>query len=418
MSGKGALPIEHKPAPAQPDSRLRKVEPAPQSSAAPAQTRALQVLMILAIGYTAYFAAQIVIPICAAALLFFLFSPVVHWMVRWRLPRTAAAILVTALSAAAIGGTLYALTAPAAAWLERAPSSIEELRERFRDAPNPLDNIRQVSDAVEEAVEDITRGDSPPREAATAVEIAEPDLPDRLIEQIPALLLSLGLTLVLTMFLLISGDDLLRKLVASGRTLSTRRRIVTTARQIEADIGHYLATITLINAALAAVVAGAMYLLGLPNPWLWGALAGALNFAPYLGPLVCTFVILMASIEISGSLGSMLTPPLVYLAITSIEGQLVTPLLVGRRLKLSPLVVLLAVVVAGWMWGLVGALIAVPIVASVRICLSNLPNLGPLGRFLAKSAGPEAATDRTRSARPAEPRAKPANASRARRRSQ
>jgi predicted PurR-regulated permease PerM len=196
--------------------------------------------------------------------------------------------------------------------------------------------------------------------------------------------MSLGLTILLMTFLLLFGNQILRSIVRAGKTLSNQRRIVTVAHQIEADISRYLGTITLINTGLALVVAGVMHLLGLPNPLLWGAVAGLLNFAPYLGPIVTIFALFLASIEAMQGLQEMLMPPLVYLVITAIEGQVVTPLLVGQRLKLSPVVILLSVVVIGWIWGLVGALMAVPLVASFRIFLANLPESEGIVRLLAK----------------------------------
>jgi predicted PurR-regulated permease PerM len=201
--------------------------------------------------------------------------------------------------------------------------------------------------------------------------------------------LSLGLTLLLTAFLLLYGKQILRGIVSAGGDIATRRRILETTRQIETGISRYLGTVTLINTGLALVVAGALYLLGLPNPLLWGVVAGLLNYAPYLGPMVTTLTIALASIEAMTELKAMMLPPLLYLLITAVEGQIVTPLLVGRRLKLSPIVVLLSVVVMGWLWGLVGALMAVPLVASLRICLVNLPGHDALGKVLERNQGPE-----------------------------
>ena len=163
-----------------------------------------------------------------------------------------------------------------------------------------------------------------------------------------------------------------------------RRRIVSIVRQIESEIARYLGTVAIVNVGLGAAVAGAMYLLGLPNPYLWGAVAAILNFAPYVGPVLATVVIFVASATAFDSAGEVLLPPLIFVALTAIEGYLLTPFLLGKRLSLSPVVVFLSVVVLGWMWGLIGALMAVPIAASIRIVLMSVPRLRALGLLLAR----------------------------------
>jgi predicted PurR-regulated permease PerM len=326
-------------------------------------------------------------PIVAAVLLYFVLAPVVEFLVRHRIPRLLASFVVTAMLAIFIWLAIYALAGPAIDWLEKAPASIQELRSALRDQPNPLADIREASDAVEQAVADITEGSEGtdgPNERPATVRIVEADLVENLITSIPRAVLALGLTLLLTAFLLLSSKQILRGLVTIGRDLTARRHIVSTARQVEAEIGRYLGTIMLINAGLALVVAGAMQLLGLPNPLLWGAAAGLLNFAPYLGPILCTGLIGLASIEAMTGLQAIVLPPLVFILITAVEGQVVTPLLLGRSLQLSPIVVLLSVVVTGWIWGLVGALMAVPLVAALRICLADLPGCDGLSRLLRK----------------------------------
>jgi predicted PurR-regulated permease PerM len=358
--------------------------PATDAHGAHRSSLATRGLLVLAIGYTAYLTAPIAIPITAAFLLYFLFSPVIHFLTRRHVPRVIAAFGVSLSLTAFVCFAVYSLATPAIEWLEQAPESIADLRASLRNQANPLENIRQASDAVEEAVTEITQGEEEARDPPTSVRIVEPDLVDNLIQGIPFAVMSLGLTILLMTFLLLFGNQILRSIVRAGKTLSNQRRIVTVAHQIEADISRYLGTITLINTGLALVVAGVMHLLGLPNPLLWGAVAGLLNFAPYLGPIVTIFALFLASIEAMQGLQEMLMPPLVYLVITAIEGQVVTPLLVGQRLKLSPVVILLSVVVIGWIWGLVGALMAVPLVASFRIFLANLPESEGIVRLLAK----------------------------------
>jgi predicted PurR-regulated permease PerM len=191
-------------------------------------------------------------------------------------------------------------------------------------------------------------------------------------------------TIVLTLFLLIFGDRLQRRIVACGRTFAARRRIVVVLSQVQSDLTRYLGTITLINLGLGVVVAGVMFWLGLPNPVLWGAVACVLNFAPYIGAMLTAATLLLVGFSSFDTVPQMLGPALAFLGLTIVEGQFLTPMLLGHRLELSPLVVFVAVMTLGWLWGLVGALLAVPIVASVRIILGGAPGCRPLARLLAR----------------------------------
>lgn len=354
-----------------------------QSAPTRIQSPAITILLLLAAFYTAYFAAVVVVPVTAALLLYFLLSPVVAALTRLRLPRALASVLVIVAVVAAAVGPLYVLTEPAAEWLRAAPTSVNELREKFRtDESNPLADARAVSDALEEAVDDISGSDE--SDAEPAVQIREPGLLDSVLTMLPLIAASSLVAIVLALFLLISGESLLRKLTAMGTTFTLRKRIVVIVRQIEREIARYLGTVTIVNCALGCVVAGAMYFAGLPNPLLWGAVAGILNYAPYLGPAVTSLVILLAAATTFETTGEILAPPLLFIAITALEGQVVTPMLLGQRLQVSPFIVLTSVLVFGWMWGLVGALMAVPIVASARIVLIHVPRLRALGMLLAK----------------------------------
>lgn len=345
---------------------------------------AATLLCVLALLYTAYFTASLSIPIVAAVLLYFLLSPLVVTLVAWRVPRLLAAIVVVATLMGIVAGSLYGLVEPGSNWLREAPTSVADLRRKLTATRNPLEDVRNASDAVEDAVADVTGSGESDSNDAPSVQIREPGALDGLLGGLPVFLASSLVTVVLTLFLLIYGDRVLRSVVGLARSFGTRRRCVLVVRQVEHDIARYLGTIAGINVALGCVVAAAMYLVDLPNPILWGAVACVMNFAPYAGAVVTTLALFIAGVSAFDSLGAMFAPAAVFLGITTLEGQVFTPMVLGRRLELSPLVVLLSVLVVGWLWGLVGALMAVPIVTSVRILLSNVPRLRPFAMMLGK----------------------------------
>jgi predicted PurR-regulated permease PerM len=331
-----------------------------------------------------YFAATLLVPVVVAVLLYFLLGPIVAWLVARSLPRAFAAVLVTSLLLGAVAGTLYGLSEPGADWLREAPASLAEFRAKLRTRPNPIAEVRDASEAVEEAVAEITGSNDDSENTTPAVEISAPGALDTVLGRVPVVAASAFVTLVLTLFLLIYGDRLLRGVVGLGRSFSSRRRIVVILRQVQRDIARYLGTVTLINIGLGFVVAGAMYWIGLPNPELWGVVAAVLNFAPYVGAAITAVTLLLVGFSTFDTTGAMLGPALLFLVITTLEGQLITPMLLGHRLELSPLIVFLSVLALGWLWGLIGALIAVPMVASIRIVLSNTPRLQRAARLLAR----------------------------------
>ena len=190
--------------------------------------------------------------------------------------------------------------------------------------------------------------------------------------------------IVLLYFLLASGDLFLRKLVRVLPRLSDKKRAIEIARQTEGHISTYLSTVTLINIALGLIVGVAMHLVGMPNAILWGVMAGLLNFIPYLGALATAGILAIVSVLTFDSLGRALVAPLLYLAINTVEGYLVTPMLLGRRLTLNPVVIFLGIILWGWLWGIPGALLAVPILATFKIFCDQIEPLAPIGEFLGR----------------------------------
>jgi predicted PurR-regulated permease PerM len=158
--------------------------------------------------------------------------------------------------------------------------------------------------------------------------------------------------------------------------------VVETGRGVQRHVSAYLATVTIINVGVGACVALAMWLLEMPNPLLWGALVGVLNYIPYIGVLVSMVIVTFVALLTFDDVFSALLPPLAIFGINVVEGQFLTPILAGRRLALSPVAVFLSLVVMGWIWGVIGVLIAVPLLATVKLVCDELGPLQPLGTFL------------------------------------
>ena len=165
-------------------------------------------------------------------------------------------------------------------------------------------------------------------------------------------------------------------------TFRDKRKVVEMVHEVERGVSSYLLTVTLINIALGVVIGLAMWLMEMPNPALWGAMATTLNFIPYLGAMAGTIVVFLVAVFSFDSLAYASLVPVVYFGCTALEGNFVTPSLLGRNMSMNPIVVFLSLVFWGWMWGVGGALIAVPTLAILKIGLDQFDRTRPIGTLL------------------------------------
>jgi predicted PurR-regulated permease PerM len=339
---------------------------------------------VLAVVYTLYFAAGLLIPIAIAIFISITFSPVVRYLARWRIPQSlsAALIVVTIMTLTALA--VLALAGPAEKWLNDAPKAIRGLQADILPAKGPMADFQELAEEVNEL------GTVSAPEKTPSVIIQGPGMLENVVGGLPAMLTSIGIVIFLSFFLMASGDSILRKLTRCGRNWSERRRIVSIARRVQSDMSRYLAAVTLINLFLGAAVALSMYLLEMPNPLLWGAMAAVLNFAPYIGAVVSAAILTLVALTTFPDLAKALTVPGTFLVLTILEGQVITPAVLGRRMALSPAIVFVSVVIWGWLWGIAGALMAVPIATSLKVICDHSPALGFFGSFLRDDSKPPA----------------------------
>jgi predicted PurR-regulated permease PerM len=340
---------------------------------------ALGLLVILAIAYTLYFAAPILIPVTLAIYLNLLLSPVV-WALRKRIPPAFSALVLVALLVGAVATALALLGEPAREWMEKAPAQMRALNRSVAEVKEPLKDIQEIS----EKVQNITEIKPSEPEAVQKVTITEPDLMVQLVERLPTSLTSIAIVIFLTFFLLAGSGSFGRKFTRLGRNFGERRRIVLILHEMQFGISRYLITITGINVVLGMVIGGVMYFMGFADPWLWGVAAAVLNFIPYIGPLAIIVILGFVGITTYPDSPIAFIAPLLYLALTTVEGQVITPLIVGRRLELSPVAVFLALVFWGWIWGIVGMFLAIPILVGMKIVLDKTPGGAVLASLLSK----------------------------------
>jgi predicted PurR-regulated permease PerM len=193
---------------------------------------------------------------------------------------------------------------------------------------------------------------------------------------------SIVIALILAMFLLASWDFFVRRIVEEAPRLTDKKRAMTIVRDLEHQISRYLAAITMINAGLGVAVGLALWALGMPNPLIWGIAAFLLNYLPFIGAIVGMLGVAMVALVSFDTVGQAALAPLAYYALTSIEGQVITPLVLGRQLAINTVTVFVTVMLWVWLWGIAGAFLAVPVLVIVKVLADNLPPLHTFGRFL------------------------------------
>jgi predicted PurR-regulated permease PerM len=336
-------------------------------------------LLLLAFFYTLYFGKEFFLPITLAVMLNFLLTPAVRALKRAGVPPPLGAAVILLLFLGLVGSGVYRLWDPAVEWLQRAPQTFAQLDRALSALREPVEAIR----AAGEQVEALARGGDEPSPVAEG-ESSSPQLGDVILDNLRRLV-SGGIVAIFLLYFLLALDDLfLRKFAGVLPMMSQRRKAVLIVRATERDISRYVLVRTVTNAGLGITVGLAMWLLGMPNPVLWGVLAGVLNYIPYLGGFVTTVIVGLVALTTFDSLGRALLVPLVYAVIDNIEGHLVTPMILGRELTLNPVMIFTWLIFWAWIWGIPGALLAIPLLATTKIIADNIKVLAPLGAFLGR----------------------------------
>jgi predicted PurR-regulated permease PerM len=335
-------------------------------------------LFLLACFYTLYFARDFLLPVILAVVLNFLFAPVVRALKRFRVPEALSSALVITAALTLFAFLAYELSGPLAEWLEKAPETGAQLQKKIQPLRKYIEKVSATSEQVEKLAS--TQPDN--EKAPPRVELKKASLLDTLFSGTSKLVFTLLVVLVLLYFLLASGDLFLAKLVHVLPTLADKKKAVQMAREIEGNISQYLLTITLINSGIGVLGGLLFWAFGMPNPALWGAMAGLLNFIPTVGALSMAVILTLVATTTFPSLLHALLVPAAFLTLTILVGTFVSPLIVGRRLTLNPVVIFLGLSFWGWLWGIPGALLAVPMLAMFKIFCDHIEPLAPIGEFL------------------------------------
>ena len=335
---------------------------------------ALTGLFILAVFYTIYFMRSILLPIVLALLLSYLLRPIVRGLAQLKIPLPVSAAFILIGLLALFGYGISGLATPTVEWLEKAPAGLTELQRKLLPVKKSVAQVTQATGEIEKLA--TTNAET------KTVEVKRHPISEMFFMRTPEFIASAVLLTILLYFLLVYDQVFIAKLVKLLPTLSDKKTAVSIAQDIESQVSRYLLTITAINSCLGLAVGTAVGLLGLRNPVMWGVMVALLNFVPYLGALTGIICMTVGAALSFDSLGYALIFPAVYLAFGALEGSFITPWVMGRSLTLNPVIILLSLTFWGWMWGIVGIILAVPILAAFKIFCAHIKPMEPLAEFL------------------------------------
>jgi predicted PurR-regulated permease PerM len=333
-------------------------------------------VLVFIILTSVYFARELMLPVFLGIMLALTFSPVVRGFGRIGIPPPVTAFLVmTSLGICGFGAAYFA-AGPISTWIDDLPAMGREIQFKLAGLTESVEKIRDASENVENMTE--PKGPGAPREVA----VERPSILSSAASGAMTVVTTLVVALVLATFLLASGTLFHEKLVQSFSRFEDKKRALGVVKSVEQRISRYLLSITAINACLGVAIGGAMWLIGLPNFLVWGLVAFLLNYLPFIGAVMGTGLVAGVAILTFDSTAYAFLAPLTYYALTAIEGNFITPALLGRNLELNTVSVFLALVLWGWLWGIAGALMAVPFLVTFKVICDNVPSLAIVGNFL------------------------------------
>lgn len=350
----------------------------------------LVVLAIFASLFVLHWAKEVLVPVMVSVLLSYALSPLVNWMELKRVPRwlSSAVLLLTILGA--IGSTAYSLRDEASQLVEALPAAAQKFRQAVKTrsgrSESTLDTMQKAATQIEQAAREGSTPSATPGATRVVVEPAHFNIKDYLWTGTIGLLALIGQTTVvifLTYFLMLSGDTFRRKLIKlAGPSLSRKKVTLQALHEITGQIQRYL-QVQLLTSALVGVLTGlALLALGLDNAAVWGILAGVLNLVPYIGSLMTAAASALVGFMQFGSLNMAMAVGGTSLLIHTVVGNLVTPWLTSRASRLSPLAVFVGLLAWGWLWGVWGLLLGIPILMMVKSICDRVEDLKPIGEFL------------------------------------
>jgi predicted PurR-regulated permease PerM len=352
-------------------------------------------LLALALLYTLYFAKSLLIPIIVALFFSLLLSPLVTLFKRFYIPRAVSAILLLAMIGGPVAVLTIELAEPSQKWLSELPQLSAHLTEELDDislamSPDAAPMKEELFPPKEKVFSlfGFFSSDKQPQATEEKITTGKSALSARVMQGgieiiisvlggAPVVIAQFMTFVILVLFLLIFGPGLYENYLYIFPSGAAKRRSVELVGKVQKELSRYIITISIINISLGVVTASVFWLMGVDDALLWAALVALLNFAPYVGPIIAIVILSLAGISQYGMGLIALIPAGVFFGINLLEAQFITPAVLGRHMRLNPLILILWLLIWGWLWGPVGVLLAVPLLVCIKLATAQLKIMTP-----------------------------------------
>lgn len=329
----------------------------------------LTIISIILILCVMYFAKTLVLPVLIGMFFALLLNPLVAVLRKLYLPRGLASIIVLFSFIISLGAALSVLFEPAEAWVSKVPELTRELSSHIDEAAEPF------TGGGDERAWYMLKRDEQPAVSGRVMDQLTSLMATGLASVTPVFVVQFLTVIVLVLFFLIHGNGFYRNVIRALPSYSQKKTLVVIGRAIQFQISHYVFVISCINFLLGLATTVVLYLLGVEDPILWGALATIFNYVPYVGPLVVTILLTLVGFTQFDSAWQAVQVPIAFTILNNLECQFVTPMILGARFKVNPLIVVLWLLIVGWMWGVTGMILAVPMLVSMKIIVSQMNSM-------------------------------------------
>ena len=345
-------------------------------------TTLLKVLVAGAVGALLYFAHEAFVPVALALLFSLVLSGPVEWLHSWHVPRSLSAALFMAVLLASLVALGDFISEPAQQWFASAPHTIRIIEKKIRPVAQLMARIDTLRNSAGNIGSAPHPGGAAPAPAPPPASTPEESAPVMLLDATRGAVLSVATVIILTLFLLAGGPPMLARMASAFFSDLKSAHIIVVIEHVRGEVGRFYVTSTLINIGLGFATALVMMWCGMPNPFLWGTLAAVFNFIPYAGPTMTLLILTIVALVSFDGLPRVFAVAGGYVALAALEGQLIQPLLVGRRLQLNPMLVFLALWFGGMFWGVPGIVLATPALVALKAIAAHARGGAPLLDFL------------------------------------
>jgi predicted PurR-regulated permease PerM len=342
------------------------------------QFTAVKLLALGAFGLLLYVAHQAFIPIALALLAALVLSGPVETLLKFRIPRSLSATVILIVFLAGTAGLVDLMWTPVQQWYSTAPATMKTIKRKLVPAAKFMTRIEEIRASAGNIAAAANPG------AAAPVVAKADDSPALILDATRGVMLSVLTFVIVTLFLLAGGPPMCARMTAAFVDDLNAAHVLDVIEKVRKEVGRFYVTTAIINVGLGLATTGLMMLLGMPTPYLWGMVAATLNFIPYAGPATTLIILTLVAMVSFDKLGQVAAVSASYVALAAVEGQIIQPLFVGRRLEVNPLLIFLALWFGGLFWGIAGVILATPTLVALKVVAENAMT----GRALMEFLGP------------------------------